>query len=40
MYLQDVISYKAVKIPKERMFTINHRGELVQEHLPRTYLTT
>jgi len=36
----DVISYKAVKIPKERMFTINHRGELVQEHLPRTYLTT
>jgi len=35
----DVISYEAVNIPKERMFTINHRGELVQENIP-TYLTT
>lgn len=35
----DVLSYTAVGIPDDRMFTINHRGELRQEKLP-TYTTT
>jgi len=36
---QDVLSYTAVGIPPDRMFTINHRGELKQEQLP-AYTTT
>ena len=30
--LQDVFSYKEVGVPLNRIFTVNPKGELVQEH--------
>lgn len=30
--LQDVYSYKEVGVPLNRIFTVNPKGELVQEH--------
>ena len=36
---QDVIAYTAVGIPDDRMFTINHKGELRQEVM-QTYITS
>lgn len=32
LYLQDVYSYKEVGVPLNRIFTVNPKGELVQEH--------
>lgn len=32
LYLQDVFSYKEVGVPLNRIFTVNPKGELVQEH--------
>lgn len=31
-FLQDVYSYKEVGVPLNRIFTVNPKGELVQEH--------
>lgn len=30
--VQDVYSYKKVGVPLNRIFTVNPKGELVQEH--------
>lgn len=32
LFLQDVFSYKEVGVPLNRIFTVNPKGELVQEH--------
>lgn len=32
VWFQDVYSYKEVGVPLNRIFTVNPKGELVQEH--------
>lgn len=32
VWFQDVYSYKEVGVPLNRIFTVNPKGELIQEH--------